>query len=102
MVQKSSLKSDLMGKKDEEKKEPSDDDVYGNTMLHISASSGQYSLLEMQVKATDSNPEQVNVQNSIGDTALHVVADLGITAAVDLLVTHSAKVDVKNNEGDTA
>lgn len=71
-------------------------DKAGSTPLHWAAHGGHVDCLTALLKVPNC---QVSVQNKLGDTPLHSAAWRGHAKAVELLLEHGAKADIKNNDG---
>lgn len=75
----------------------------GWTMLHYAASESGYKLMLVYILWRISSGKEnidINAQNHLGDTALHVAADDN-SYLVPLLIEAGAKVDVRNKLGKT-
>ena len=70
------------------------------TAVMAAAFNGQLEALRMCLAAPDGEAA-VNVQNSLGETALAVAAASGSAAEAKLLLEHGADVHLANNKGNT-
>lgn len=66
-----------------------------NNLVYMAASVNAKKTLQELVKRA---PEQINVQNKKGDTALHVAAKYGTDEIIRILLKAGAKKDIRNNE----
>ena len=68
----------------------------GDTLLHRSASNGHVMMVKFWVNKCELD---VNAQNSIGDTPLHVAVKAGLAQIVNMLLELGADKSIKNKEG---
>ena len=64
----------------------------GNSVLHVAAKSGNVHIME---KVLDQQPPLLYMKNSKGNTALHITASLGHSAATKLLITFAKGQEVE-------
>ena len=64
----------------------------GNSVLHVAAKSGNVHIME---KVLDQQPPLLYKKNSKGNTALHITASLGHSAATKLLITFAKGQEVE-------
>ena len=69
-------------------------DVYGNTLLSISAQFGCYDICNLLIR----EGANLNTQNQEGNTPLHYAIAYNMSAIVDLLVESGAKETIKNKK----
>ncbi|KAL3841322.1 hypothetical protein ACJMK2_019484, partial [Sinanodonta woodiana] len=70
-------------------------DNQGCTPLHLAAWRGNGEICQLLL-ASKTGANKVNVQNSSGDTALHMSAQYGYLAVVKVLVQHKANPSIRN------
>ncbi|AAR26855.1 FirrV-1-A31 [Feldmannia irregularis virus a] len=77
-----------------------DQDLYGNTVLHHAVGHGEtcFEILKMVLRCKDTD---VDVQNSMGDTALHRAVMMGCKNHVKRLIRQGCATKIKNRVGKT-
>ena len=68
----------------------------GDTLLHRSAANGHVMMCKFWVNKCELD---VNAQNSIGDTPLHLAVKAGLVQIVNILLENNADKSIKNKEG---
>ncbi|KAL4229512.1 hypothetical protein ACF0H5_012552 [Mactra antiquata] len=76
--------------------DPKTNDDEGNTFLHHAAMFDQYEVID-KFHSTIS----LNIQNTAGNTPLHIACKKGHTKSINTFLNHKAKADVKNKKGET-
>lgn len=67
----------------------------------VYASRGDYGGNPSHIKELLDLGAKVNVQNHKGESALHCASKAGVVSVVEILISHGAKVDLKDNQGLT-
>lgn len=74
-------------------------DNNGNTILHCTVSNNDYNMVE-HIMNNKLAKQIINMQNSVGDTALHIAVRNGSERMADILVHSGANMTIKNKQGE--
>jgi len=71
----------------------------GNTPLHIAAQNGHTEICAFLIESCKCD---VNIQNSKGQTPLHMAVEFGVYYTIKVLLDNGANKDIVNEEGNAA